>query len=145
MEKDRCSSETRDAARMLRRLLCLLFAICVAVGVLLTASQQRAPGRPEGSISDPPPPPPDLTTLVQRTPFIIDSEVLSQSERTLASGSQVLDFAVQIVEIVKDDGRDRRTPEITVSMPGVTHVRRDGTAVQLASPPWSPKTRGIFT
>jgi hypothetical protein len=144
MKKDRCSSQTRHAWRMLRRLLCLLFAICVAVGVLLTASQQRAPGRPEGSISDPPLPPPDLTTLVQRTPFIIDGEVLSESHRTLATGSQALDFAVRIVEILKDDGRDRRTSDITVSVSRVTHLRRDGSAVRLASPPWSTNTRGIF-
>jgi hypothetical protein len=85
-----------------------------------------------------------LTTLVQRTPFIVDGQVLSESIRTLASGSQVLDFAVRIVEIVKDDGRARRTSEITVSMPRATHSRSDGSAVRLESPQWSKNTRGIF-
>ena len=142
IEKDTCVSESRCPARILRGLL--LVAMCVAEGVLLTASQQRAPGRPEGSILDAPPPPPDLTTLVQRTPFIIDGEVLSESVRTIAPDSQVIDFAVRIVEIIKDDGRGRLTSEITVSVPRVTHSRGDGTAVRLESPQWSTKTRGIF-
>jgi hypothetical protein len=140
--KAHCLAHSAKAMWILRPLSGFVIVTCV-VGCVLSATQQRAPGQPVSTTFDAPPPPPDLATLVQRTPLIIEGVVLSESHRTLASGSEVADFRVRVVEVVKGDGRELPLGEITVSISRIAEKRADGT-VRFERAPWSIGTRSIF-
>lgn len=136
--------DAQDALRALARQGISTTETNVSLATALSRIRGAASrGVPVGSVADPAPPPPDLATVVQRAQLIVDGEVLTVADRSV-SGSIVADLVLRTFEVIKDDGRDHGTGQITVAVSRVRERRADGSPVRLEPVPWSVGMRLIL-